>query len=95
MELNLAFKIANKCLQILKPYCERIEIAGSIRREQPFPNDIELVYILKGKELFNFVEAVDQWKKVKGEPSGTQRSLPERIKRTNSRINSQTSLLNV
>jgi DNA polymerase/3'-5' exonuclease PolX len=40
------------------------------------------VCIRKGKELFNFVEAVDQWKKVKGKPSGkyTQRSLPEGIK---------------
>jgi DNA polymerase/3'-5' exonuclease PolX len=82
MELKEAKIIAEKYLSILKPFCERIEIAGSIRREQPFPNDIELVCIRKGRELFNFVEAVDQWKKVKGKPSGkyTQRSLHEGTK---------------
>lgn len=31
----------------LRPYCERIEIAGSLRRQRPFVGDIELVAIPK------------------------------------------------
>ena len=39
--------IAEAIVKILKPYCHRIEIAGSIRRERPFVKDIEVVVIPK------------------------------------------------
>jgi len=47
MNLGYAWNIANDLLQRLQPACERIEIAGSIRRECPKVNDIELVAIPK------------------------------------------------
>lgn len=94
MELSKASEIANKYKTILSPFCERIEIAGSIRRKQPDVNDIEIVCIPKsepcqdlfGKEsrmvVNGFIKIINNLEKVKGEPTGkyTQRILPEGIK---------------
>ena len=72
----------------LAPYCQRIEIAGSIRRQRPQCGDVELVAIprmipdgLFGDELQvdpGFCAIVNQWPKIKGEPTAryTQRVLP-------------------
>ena len=54
MELERARTIAEKVKGLLEGSCERIVIAGSIRRRKPFPNDIELLCIPK------FVDGVDQ-----------------------------------
>jgi DNA polymerase (family 10) len=43
-------KVSNKVVKWLKPLCKRIEIAGSIRRKEPRPVDIDLVIIPKNKE---------------------------------------------
>jgi DNA polymerase (family 10) len=45
MELATAKKIAGEIVKKLAPYCKRIEIAGSIRRQRPFPRDIDIVLI--------------------------------------------------
>jgi DNA polymerase (family 10) len=45
LPLATAEKLASKILAELKPFCERIEIAGSIRRRRPFVNDIDLVVL--------------------------------------------------
>jgi len=47
MELIRAQKIAEDIISRLSPYCERIEVAGSIRRKKPEVGDIELVCIPK------------------------------------------------
>jgi len=85
MELNQAVKIAKKYVDLLAPFCERIEIAGSVRRQKPEVGDIEIVCIPKhinvgdASTLFNepkfivhpnFVYEVNQLEKVKGEPTG-------------------------
>jgi len=81
-------------LEELKPFCERIEIAGSIRREKQLCRDIEIVCIpktiIKQSDLFftieqvhpGFINAINKYEKVKGEPNGkyTQRVLPGNIK---------------
>ena len=54
MELQKAKAIAEELLELLKPACERITIAGSIRRQKPEPSDIELLCIPR------FVGGVDQ-----------------------------------
>jgi DNA polymerase/3'-5' exonuclease PolX len=41
--LETAEAIANEIVALLLPYCERIEIAGSIRRRSPFVGDIKIV----------------------------------------------------
>lgn len=87
MKLEEAKKIADKYLNILKPFCSRIEIAGSIRREKLEVKDIEIVAIPDyafevGGGFSSFCKEVKNWQKVKGEPTGkyTQRILPEGIK---------------
>lgn len=54
MELEKAKAIAEELKGLLKPACEIIEIAGSIRRQKPFVGDVELLCIPK------FIDGVDQ-----------------------------------
>lgn len=85
MQLDKALEIAEKTKELLVPYCERIEIAGSIRRKKPEVKDIELVAIPKPYDVGLFengiATVVNQWKKVKGELpcKYTQRILPDGI----------------
>jgi DNA polymerase (family 10) len=51
MELERAQRTANAVIDILKPYCSRIEVVGSIRRKRPNPNDVDIVLI--PKDLWN------------------------------------------
>lgn len=52
MDLEFAESIASQVVEKLKPYCDRIEIAGSIRRRHPFPGDIDLVCIPSNQGQF-------------------------------------------
>ncbi len=86
-----ALEIAKKYLEKLSPYCERIEIAGSLRRKNSIVHDIEIVCIPKklwrktglfeGEEvpIQSFVDEVNKLERIKGDPSGkyTKRMLPE------------------
>jgi DNA polymerase/3'-5' exonuclease PolX len=88
--LDNAFETAKIVINKLCGFCDRIEIAGSIRRRKAMVKDIEIVCIPKSEEeedLFGqkvlvpcngFIKTVDLWPKVKGEPTGryTQRILP-------------------
>lgn len=62
---------ANEVLELLKPHCKRIEIAGSIRRKRPMASDIELVIIPKPYDLGIFesgiATVINKWEKAKGE----------------------------
>lgn len=86
MELNKALNIAQEVKKQLAPHCERIEIAGSIRRKNPNVKDIEIVAILKPYNVGLFesgiASVVNQWAKTKGNLpcKYTQRILPEGIK---------------
>jgi DNA polymerase/3'-5' exonuclease PolX len=90
MEFSKAYEIALRVKAQLAPHCDRIEIAGSIRRKKPEVKDIEIVAIPKpwGTGLFldGVAEVVSQWEKVKGDVENnteckyTQRVLPEGIK---------------
>jgi DNA polymerase/3'-5' exonuclease PolX len=86
MELSKALSIAEHIKSLLAPHCERIEIAGSIRRRKPDVKDIEIVAIPKPYETGLFesgiATVVNQWIKVKGDLpcKYTQRILPDGIK---------------
>lgn len=80
--------IADKVVELLRPHCQRIEIAGSIRREKEIIGDIEIVCIPKPYETGLFTSGiatiVNTWDKVKGELEYgkckyTQRILPSSI----------------
>jgi len=43
-------KLSERILKYLKPYCRRIQIAGSIRRGEKNPRDIDIVLIPKSRE---------------------------------------------
>lgn len=47
MPLQQAQQLAEQLVHELRPYCERIEIAGSIRRQRPTVSDIEIVTVPK------------------------------------------------
>lgn len=86
MKYEEALKIALEVKALLEPYCYRIEIAGSIRRQKPEVKDIEIVAIPKPYDIGLFhsgiATVINSWVKVKGElPCRyTQRILPEGIK---------------
>ena len=86
MKLEQAQSIAETIKEQLAPHCDRIEIAGSIRRKRPQVNDIEIVAIPKPYETGLFesgiATVVNRWQKVKGELpcKYTQRILPDGIK---------------
>src|SRR3989339_1637428 len=81
-----AYKIALEVLEQLKPYCERIEIAGSIRRKKAEVGDIELVIIPKPYSIGLFesgiATVINKLEKVRRELpcKATQRILPSGIK---------------
>ncbi len=50
--LERAQKVADAVMKRLIPYCQRIDIAGSIRRGKPWVNDVDLVLI--PHDLWNF-----------------------------------------
>lgn len=51
MRIEPARKIAERIVATLKPWCERIDIAGSIRRNRPFVGDIDIVLMAnRGQE---------------------------------------------
>lgn len=45
MDLNTSQRIATEFISIIKPFTERIEVAGSVRRAAPSVNDIDIVLI--------------------------------------------------
>ena len=79
MEFKEAFNIANIIKILFRPYCSRIEIAGSLRREKPEVKDIEIVAI--PEDRFQLGLIVNKWKKIRGDVGGKylQRELPEGI----------------
>lgn len=66
-----ALKTANEVKDLLAPFCERIEIAGSIRRQKSEVKDIEIVAIPKPYETGLFCSGlatvVEEWEAIKGQ----------------------------
>ncbi len=50
MELEKAKAFANIVVKTLEPYCDKIEVAGSVRRQRPVVNDIDLVVIPRDRQ---------------------------------------------
>lgn len=57
-EYERALPIATNLLEILRPFCEKVAIAGSIRRMQPKVGDVELLYIPKWEEKISNGELI-------------------------------------
>lgn len=82
MTLSEAKKKADEIISALFPYCKRVEIAGSIRREKPEVGDIEIVLIPDTSKPYQYREAINKYSKIKGDPLGkyTQRWHPSGVK---------------
>lgn len=52
MDLAKAQVIADRVVEELKPYCDKIQVAGSIRRKKPFVRDIDLIAIPSNQGQF-------------------------------------------
>jgi DNA polymerase/3'-5' exonuclease PolX len=63
MELEKAKAIADDVVEKLKPFCSKIEIAGSIRRRRPNVHDIDIVLIPERQG--NLIYALQQLGRVK------------------------------
>ena len=54
---KFVLELTEKLVRDLKPYCKKVKIAGSIRRKEPNPKDIDIVLIPKNREkLENFMK---------------------------------------
>lgn len=60
MILHRAYSLAHAIRDQLAPFCERIEVAGSVRRARENPNDIDLVAIPLPNAFQAFHERVFQ-----------------------------------
>jgi DNA polymerase/3'-5' exonuclease PolX len=88
--LTYATRLTNRVIELLSPVCERIETAGDVRRQKEPVHKLVLVLTPRRNNvqvsLFDYVlqpdatylQAVDQWVKIKGEASDTylERWLP-------------------
>jgi DNA polymerase (family X) len=62
---DVVINLADKIVKSIKPLCSRIEIAGSIRRKEKNPVDIDIVLIPKDREkLEEFMKK--KWKYLQG-----------------------------
>lgn len=72
MNYEYALGIANDVINRMKPHCERVEVAGSVRRKKQLNiKDIEIVAIPKPYDIDLFASGIalviPKWKKEKGE----------------------------
>lgn len=73
LSLREAREVAATLIEALRPYCERVEVAGSIRRGKPFVNDIEIVCVprtllvetVKPEDLFSDAVEVAETNRVR------------------------------
>src|SRR4051794_18791532 len=56
MPLLTAKRYSTRIIEWLAPYCQRIEIAGSVRREAEKCNDVDVVCIASGNHLWEFLK---------------------------------------
>jgi len=56
MDLERAQKIADEVVKRLSPYCQRIEVAGSVRRQKPQVRDIDIALI--PSDLWNLTDEI-------------------------------------
>jgi len=83
MELARAIEFSEAIAAQLKPHCDRLDVAGSVRRRCPQVGDIEIVCIPKPYDVGLFesgiATVVERWEKVRGDLPKckyTQRLLP-------------------
>jgi DNA polymerase (family 10) len=77
MDLKYAKAKAEKIVETLLPWCDKIEIAGSIRRGKPAVHDIDIVAIPSNQGQFLY--ALQQLGEVKGGAKILQCFIPRKV----------------
>lgn len=67
---DLAEEVADKYQGLLEPFCLRCEIAGSVRREEEWCGDIDIVLVRDESKSDEFTSLVDSWHRLKGNADG-------------------------
>jgi len=78
MEYGKAIPIVHGLIEQLRPYCERIEVAGSLRRGKGYVKDAEIVAIAKLLELIDLGGSVVSIDAIGCQRHIAQRSRPQR-----------------
>ena len=63
---DFVLKLSKRIFNLIKPFCRRIEIVGSIRRKEKNPVDIDIVLIPKNKKRLEEFMKAKKWKFVQG-----------------------------
>lgn len=82
MRLFQALIVAEAVMGVLRPSCDRIEVAGSVRRKKEEPHDLEICCIVKQSEILDFIQAANGLGEViRGDAGGKylQTKLPQGI----------------
>jgi DNA polymerase (family X) len=77
---KFVIKLSEKIVKQLKPFCKRIQIAGSIRRKEKNPADIDIILIAKDrikleefmKEKYKFIQGGEKKSRWKAEGVQTE-----------------------
>jgi DNA polymerase/3'-5' exonuclease PolX len=80
IELAKAKRYADRLVEILSPYCEKIDIAGSIRRERYKVGDIEIVALPKKEFIPTELFGEGKWKVTKEFTEAVHRVIDNAIK---------------
>ena len=67
LDLKDAEKIANQIKTVVLVHCEKIEIAGSIRRQRPVVHDID--FVVTAKNDFEWQKISEDLRRMKAKPS--------------------------
>lgn len=68
LDLNDAIVLAQRAKNFLLPYCARIEIAGSVRRDRPKVKDLEIVVIPKMIQSADLFDAGKEYSALENAP---------------------------
>jgi DNA polymerase (family 10) len=72
MKLQIAESVADTIVKLLEPFCERIQIAGSVRRRKSECHDIDIV-LIPGPDAWGLNTALNRiGKRLKGADKMTQ-----------------------
>ena len=66
MKYTEMVKIAEEIKEGLAWYCEKVEIAGSVRRRKKEPRDVEILAIPEARKAFGLKKVLDKYAHIKG-----------------------------
>ncbi len=72
LDLQTALKLAKEIEAAVKAHCERIDVAGSIRRQRPTVHDVDFVVVTENDAAWRKITEVLKYLKARSNCSGNQ-----------------------